>query len=147
MKRRVAVRGVFIHDNKLLCVKLKPYNGNLNGDYWCVIGGGINEGEGLIPALTREIIEETAIIPKIGNLLFIQQFKHSDSEHLEFFFNILNAKDYSKIDLSKTTHGQDEIDMIKFIDPKNKDVRPKFLTKIELSQLSEKSSTMLFNYL
>ena len=147
MKRRVAVRGIFINENKLLCVKLKPYNGAFAGNYWCVIGGGIDEGEALQPALAREIIEETAITPKIGSLLFIQQFAHNDTEHLEFFFNILNPKDYVHIDLSKTTHGQEEIELFEYINPENHDVRPKFLTEIDLSQLSENSPTIIYNYL
>lgn len=147
MKRRIAVRGIFIYNNKLLCVKLKPYKGTIKGDYWCVIGGGIDEGEALVPALEREIIEETAIPPIIGNLLFIQQFAHNDTEHLEFFFNILNAKDYATIDLSKTTHGQEEIEVFEYINPEIHDVRPKFLSEIDLSKLSEKSPTKIFNYL
>lgn len=147
MQRRIAVRGIFIHQGKLLCVKLKPYKGAIRGDFWCVIGGGIDEGEALIPALQREIIEETAISPDIGNLLFIQQFRHSDTEHIEFFFNILNPEDYVDVDLSKTTHGQEEIELIRFIDPKKNTVLPKFLTEIDLIDITEKSSTEVFNYL
>lgn len=147
MNRRVAVRGIFIVENKLLCIKLKPYRGAIIGDYWCVIGGGIDEGEALIPALQREIIEETACTPVIGNLLYIQQFTNNNTEHLEFFFNILNAQDYRSIDLSKTTHGHKEIDVIDYIDPKVHDVRPKFLTEVNLSDVSEKSPTKIFNYL
>jgi 8-oxo-dGTP pyrophosphatase MutT (NUDIX family) len=112
MKRRIAVRGIFVTQDKLLCIKLKPYKDSLKGDFWCVIGGGIDEGEALIPALKREIIEETAITPVIGNLLYIQQFKHAETEHMEFFFNILNPEDYLHVDLSKTTHGQEEIEQI-----------------------------------
>jgi len=74
MKRRVAVRAVIVDDGKLHCVKLKPYAGKIGGDYWCVIGGGVDPGEPLIQALTREVEEETGITPTIGSLLFVQQF-------------------------------------------------------------------------
>ena len=147
MNRRVAVRGIFVHRGKLLCVKLKPYKESIKNDYWCVIGGGVDAGEALIPALEREIIEETAIKPIIGNLLYVQQFASSDKEQLEFFFNILNPHDYLNIDLSKTTHGAEEIEDVSYIDPKLHDVRPEFLTSESLTNITPKTATKIFNYL
>lgn len=81
--RRVAVRGIILKDGKILCVRLKQYPGKATDDgcdYWCTPGGGVDVGEPLIPALEREIIEETAIKPAIGNLLYIQQFEHNNWE-------------------------------------------------------------------
>lgn len=147
MQRRIAVRGIFIHQGKLLCVKLKPYKGAIRGDFWCVIGGGVDEGEALVPALKREIIEETAIPPIIGNLLYIQQYKHADKEHIEFFFNILNPGDYLHVDLTKTSHGHDEIEVIEYIVPREHNVLPKFLTEVNLSQISLHNPTKIFDYM
>jgi uncharacterized protein with ACT and thioredoxin-like domain len=51
------------------------------------------------------MIEETGIAPKIGKLLFIQQFDDGEKEHLEFFFHIENVEDYEIVDLEATSHG------------------------------------------
>lgn len=129
MIRRVSVRGIVLHNGKLLCVQLKPYKGHLkrNDSYWCLPGGGLDEGEALIPGIEREMLEETGIRPEVGNLLYIQQFNHGEKEYLEFFFHITNSKDYLNIDLSKTTHGLEEIEEIAFIDPAASHILPEFL--------------------
>lgn len=147
MNRRVTARGIIIHDGKLLCVKLKPYKGAITGDYWCVPGGGVDPGEALIPALSREIVEETGVEPQIGNLLYLQQFTDNDTEQLELFFQIINTKDFLEIDLAKTSHGEKEIAEIEFIDPTQHVVLPKFLTEEDFSQVSSSQSVKLFNYL
>jgi ADP-ribose pyrophosphatase YjhB (NUDIX family) len=56
MMRRVTVRGIVLHEGKLLCVRLKPYKDHLKQDnsYWCLPGGGLNEGEALIAGVERE---------------------------------------------------------------------------------------------
>lgn len=122
--------------NKLLCVKLKSYPGAISGDYWCLPGGTLEEGETLIPALEREMVEETGIKPVVGELLYIQQFleKSKNKEHLEFFFHVTNSGDYQTIDLAQTTHGAEEIEAIGFVDPKNAEILPKFLTTEPLSE-------------
>ena len=75
MIRRIAVRGIFVHEGKLLCVKLKPYNGETYlKDFWCTIGGGVDDAEPFLGAIEREIIEETGITPDVGNLLYVQQY-------------------------------------------------------------------------
>ncbi len=137
MNRRLAVRGVVIHDNKLLCAKLKPYTDALDGNYWCVPGGSVDPGEPVLAALHREMIEETGIAPQIGNLLYVQQFKRKKDgeEEIEFFFEITNAQDYLAIDLGKTTHGLDEIEEIGFIDPRTHTVKPTFFTEESLQDL------------
>ncbi|HSX17138.1 MAG TPA: NUDIX domain-containing protein [Patescibacteria group bacterium] len=128
MNRRVTVRALVVKDGKILCAKLKPYHDSIKGDFWCTPGGGIDDGEALLPALHREMMEETGIAPQIGDLLYIQQFVGGGSEHLEFFFHVTNSDDYLDIDLSKTSHGVEEIETLTFIDPTaEKDVRPSFL--------------------
>jgi ADP-ribose pyrophosphatase YjhB (NUDIX family) len=148
--RRVAVRGVVLKDGKLLCVRLKQYKGRATDDgqdYWCTPGGGVDIGEPLIPALEREMIEETGIKPTVGNLLYIQQFEHKDWEHLEFFFHITNGQDYENINLNETTHGALEIAEIDFIDPSANILLPVFLTKQNLVADSKESITKVFNSL
>jgi len=118
-----------LRQGKLLCVKLKPYKDSLkNGvDYWCLPGGGLDENEPLIAGVTREMIEETGIPPTVGNLLYVQQFTYDNTEYLEFFFHITNAEDYTDIDLTKTTHGMEEIEEIAFVDPSSTRILPTFL--------------------
>jgi ADP-ribose pyrophosphatase YjhB (NUDIX family) len=147
--RRVAVRGIIVRGGMLLCVKLKPYRGKATGagvDYWCTPGGGVDVGEPLIPALEREIIEELGVKPKIGNLLYIQQFDHADMEQLEFFFEVTNGEDFLDIDLEKTTHGAIEIAEVGFIDPKaSGSVLPVFLSKQDITADIAAGATKIFN--
>jgi 8-oxo-dGTP pyrophosphatase MutT (NUDIX family) len=150
MNRRVAVRAIIEKDSKLLCVKHKDYGGDgaRVPDFWCTIGGGVDPGEALIPALRREIIEETGIEPDIGRLLYIQQFEHNSTEHLEFFFHVTNTTDFINIDLSKSTHGQKEIELIDFIEPINETLLPKFLRDQPIAQdIATNQPTQFFNYL
>jgi len=129
MIRHVTVRGIVLYGGKLLCVRLKPYKDHLRRDnsYWCLPGGGLDEGEPLVAGIEREMIEETGVAPVVGNLLYVQQFIHGEKDYLEFFFHIKNDADYLNIDLSKTTHGLEEIEEIDFIDPAANHVLPEFL--------------------
>lgn len=140
MIRRVSVRGIVLHEGKLLCVRLKPYKGSLqleaDSDYWCLPGGGLDEGEALLVGVEREMTEETGVKPIVGNLLYVQQFTHGEKDYLEFFFHITNAEDYLHIDLSKTTHGEIEIAEIGFIDPTTKRVLPEFLQTDPLKKIA-----------
>jgi ADP-ribose pyrophosphatase YjhB (NUDIX family) len=136
MQRHVSVRGVAVADGKLLCVRLKPYPGAMVGEYdfWCLPGGGVDNGETLVGAFQREIVEELGVEPKIGRLLYVQQFVRKDKnlDMLEFFFHIENAQDYKNVDLAKTTHGTKEIEAIDFVDPKTTHILPEFLTTEDL---------------
>lgn len=118
-----------LHEGKLLCVRLKPYSNHLKRDnsYWCLPGGGLEEGEALVDGVVREMVEETGVQPVVGNLLYVQQFLHDDKDYLEFFFHITNGADYLHVDLSATTHGAIEIEEIAFVDPVEAHILPKFL--------------------
>lgn len=150
MSRRIAVRAIVLDGNRLLCVKLKQYNelSGTMGDHWCLPGGTLEEGEALIPALEREMIEETGIKPVIGELLYIQQFAEpsKDKEHLEFFFHVLNAREYRAVDLIQTTHGVEEIEAIEFVNPKDTKILPAFLTTEPLvGHANSRSPVKIFN--
>lgn len=149
MNRRIAVRGIILKDNKLLCLRLKPYNDMPNqGTFWCVPGGGLDDDEPLTKGLERELIEELGVKPIIGNLLYVQQYRTDKREYLEFFFNITNTSDYLGIDLTKTSHGSIEIEELKFVDPKTTNILPTFLTKEPLSEIVlSNTPTQIFNYL
>ena len=138
-KRRVNVRGIIFKDGKLLAQQLTPGSDGLARDYWCTPGGGIDDGESLHEGLHREMIEETGIAPKIGKLLFVQQFHDGTKEQLEFFFHIENPDDYERIDLGATSHGQAEVVNVGFIDPRANNILPSFLTKIDIASYIETS--------
>jgi 8-oxo-dGTP diphosphatase len=139
MIRKITVRGVVLHEGRLLCAKLRPYKESLQkhgNDYWCIPGGGLEEGETLIEGVEREMVEETGIKPIVGNLLYVQQFVQGEREFIEFFFHITNSQDYLSIDLSKTSHGEEEIEKIDFIDPTTNYVLPKFLSSEDLNSFA-----------
>lgn len=144
MIRKISVRGVALHEGKLLCVRLKPYKDSLQthgNDYWCLPGGSLDEGETLVAGVEREMIEETGIKPIVGNLLYVQQFAQGEREFIEFFFHITNNQDYLNIDLSKTTHGEEEIEEIAFVDPATTYVLPKFLSTEKLEDVARQGSS------
>lgn len=149
MMRKVTVRGMVLHEGKLLCVRLKPYKDHLKRDnsYWCLPGGGLDEGEALIAGVEREMLEETGIKPVVGGLLYVQQFTHDDKDYLEFFFHITNGEDYLHIDLTKTSHGMEEIEEIDFIDPATAHILPEFLKTEPLSHVATNSSTKVISRL
>jgi len=133
--RRVTTRGIIFKDGKLLCQRLKTYRHN-EVPYWCTPGGGLDHGESLHRGLHREMIEETGIAPKIGKLLFVQQFTEDGlQEQMEFFFHIENPEDYATIDLAQTSHGPIEIEHVAFIDPKSEHVLPAFLRTIDIQSV------------
>lgn len=117
------VRGVVVHNGRLLCVQ---QNGH---PFWCLPGGKVDPGESVEAAFKREMIEELGVEPEIGELIYVHQFSHDDGRHfIEFFFRVINSEDYLAVDLAATTHGELELDAVDFVDPRQEDMRPGFLS-------------------
>ena len=55
---RLAVRGIVLHENRLLIVNAYP---GQQSDLWCAPGGGAEPGQSLPDNLIREIHEETGL--------------------------------------------------------------------------------------
>ncbi|MCA9343163.1 NUDIX hydrolase [Candidatus Saccharibacteria bacterium] len=150
MSRRIAVRAVVVHDDKLFCVRHKAYAGMAERTYWCAPGGGVDEGEELIQALEREIIEEVGIKPKVGNLLYIQQYTDQENgrEQLEFFFHVTNTSDFLVVDAQEASHHDIEIEEFDFIGKNDKKkILPKFLLEEDTqAHINSNSPTKIFNY-
>jgi 8-oxo-dGTP pyrophosphatase MutT (NUDIX family) len=148
MNRRIAARAIILQEDQLLCVRLRPTElAPHNGSFWCVPGGGLEPGEALLAGLERELIEETGIKPHVGNLLYVHQYKDDKSEYLEFLVVVTNAEDYSRIDLSATTHGMQELQEIRFVDPKSVILLPTFLTERPLAEDARLGATRCYSYL
>ncbi len=146
MNWKIAVRAMVVHQGKLLCVRLKAYEGVAAGGYWCLPGGRLDHHEGLVEGLRREMIEETGVKPEIGELLYVQQFVHDDTDALEFFFHVTNGKDYLNVDLLQTTHGALEIEQIAFVDPAKIRILPLFLSQEPLPTASSKPGPKIYSY-
>lgn len=147
MERRIATRGIIEKDGRILAVKHKDLDGS-EADYWAIPGGGLDPLESLHDGLTRELIEETGIAPKIGKLLFVQQYRSETREFLEFFFHVTNADAYETINLASTSHGSIELARCEFISPKHENVLPEFLQTIDLSKaIGSNTPVYLADYL
>lgn len=147
MTRRIAVRGIIIKNDKVLAVKHKNADGD-EVDFWAIPGGGLNPHESLADGLTREILEELGVVPKLGRLLFIQQYRDEKREYLELFFHITNAENFQDIDLASTSHGTLEISRCEFIDSKKEHLLPTFLQSVDITAaLAESSPIQIESYL
>ena len=109
-----------------MLVQHKGYN------TWCLPGGGIDEGEGLVAALEREIMEELGVKAEVGPLKVVHQFK-KDGIHQgpEFFFEIINTDDFLTLNIENSTHGAVEIARAEFRDPKQTpNLRPAYIDEL-----------------
>lgn len=68
---RLAVRGLILHDNRLLIVNAWPGG---KSDLWCAPGGGVEPGQSLPDNLVREIHEETGITVRVGIPALVNEF-------------------------------------------------------------------------
>lgn len=129
---KMGARGIIEHDGKFLLVR-----NIVSPDFWCLPGGGVESGEDILSAITREIVEETGIVPVVGRLLYVHQIEGSDGYGVpEFIFHIKNGHDFLNVDITKSSHGQAELAEIAFVDVSGVTLLPKFLIS-ELPKLAE----------
>jgi len=109
----VKVRGIIIHDNKLLIVRHKQ------SKFTALPGGHLEYGEDVITCLERELVEELGVKPEIGRLLYISTFMGKEKdEYVEFFFEVKNGEKYLNIDGLERTHAH-ELAEILWVSPDN----------------------------
>lgn len=138
-QRRINARGIMYRNGKILAVNQKTET-NEAAKYWCLPGGGVDDYETVEDAVRREFMEETGIEPEIERLLLGQQFRSTRkgfNEELELFYLLKYTKEFENIDLSKTSHGLDEINEIRFVDPQEVMLLPEFLQTINLADYIE----------
>jgi 8-oxo-dGTP diphosphatase len=68
---RVAVRGVILHESRLLLVNAYPGD---ESDLWCAPGGGAEPGQSLPDNLVREVAEETGLSVAVGAPCLVNEF-------------------------------------------------------------------------
>ncbi len=68
---RVAVRGLILHDDRLLLVNAWPDG---QSDLLCAPGGGVDRGTSLPENLAREIHEETGLTVDVGRVVMVNEF-------------------------------------------------------------------------
>ncbi len=61
IQRKIASALIFSKDGKILMGKKDPQKGGVYSDSWHIPGGGIDEGETMEQAVTREVLEEVGI--------------------------------------------------------------------------------------
>lgn len=66
---RIRVAVALCEDNKLLLVEHRKNERN----YWLLPGGGLEWGEGVKEAASRELLEETGVKAEIGHLLLVSE--------------------------------------------------------------------------
>ncbi len=71
MKPRIAVRGLILHQDRLLLVNAWPGE---QSDLWCAPGGGVEIGQSLPDNLIREVHEETGLTIAVGAPALVNEF-------------------------------------------------------------------------
>ncbi len=111
MMKRVDVAYVLLYDHKqenILVVK----NRSVNGSYYTLPGGAVENGETLQDAAIREVREETGLDIKINGLLAVSEAFFKERGHHAIFFTFAG-----EIAGGTTTISlPDEIEEIKWMD-------------------------------
>lgn len=149
MERRLTVRGVVADEaGRIFAVKHRNGTTGRESDFWAMPGGGLDVGESAEAGLVREFEEELGITPKLGRLLFTQQFIFTNkngkqTEKFELYFHVVNTADFKKaIDLSATSHGH-ELTKAEFIEPSASYLLPDFLQNIKLRSFIDTDQPVL----
>lgn len=131
-KLRTRVNGILIEDGKILMVRHQSLG---NGSFlWNVPGGGMEYGQSAEVSLKREFVEETGLIIKVCDFLFVHELLVKPLHAIELFF------------LVEKTEGK----LVKGMDPemqKNnqiiEDVR--FMSWLELKEMAPENKHNIFN--
>ena len=84
-KVRTRICGICVVDDEILLVNHKGVG---KGNLWAPPGGGIEYGESVFEALEREFKEETSLIIKAKELLFVTEFIDLPLHAVELFFSV-----------------------------------------------------------
>lgn len=119
----IRCRGIIMHEGKMLVVRHSH-----DASFVALPGGHLEWGEDVIACLSRELVEELSVKPVIGKLLYVNTFTQNNNvQPVEFFFEVLNGKDYLDTENNTRTHAH-EISEILWLSPKDEvNILPKML--------------------
>ena len=83
---RVRVFGLCRHGERLLLVRHRALLHD--GSFWEMPGGGVEFGESLSEAVAREFWEETGLVVRVGELLFVSELLRPPLHAVELFFEV-----------------------------------------------------------
>lgn len=81
---RIAVRGLLLHEDRLLLVNAWKGHDRL----WCAPGGGVEPHSSLHDNLRREFLEETGLVVEVGAACLVNEFHEpaSDFHQIDIYF-------------------------------------------------------------
>lgn len=83
---RLRVCGLYIENNTLLMVKHKGLG--KKRELWIPPGGGVEYGSTIEKNLKREFLEETGLIVKVDDFLFVYEYRNILLHSIELFFKV-----------------------------------------------------------
>ena len=99
----IRCRAIILHEGKLLLVRHQH-----DKSFAALPGGHLEFGEGVKECLRRELVEELGVEPKVGRLLYVNTFvDKNNTQPLEFFFEVLNGKDYKNCETLVRSHSHE----------------------------------------
>jgi ADP-ribose pyrophosphatase len=105
----VAVGAVVIHQDKVLLVLRgrPPAEGK-----WAIPGGSVKLGETLQVAAEREVLEETGLRVKAGEVIYVfDAIVHDDADRIQFHYVIVDLKAELLTPDQPLTPGDDALDV------------------------------------
>lgn len=107
--RIIACAVIFSKDGKMLLGRKDPAKGGVYPDCWHIPGGGVDEGESLLDAAKREVLEETGI-DAAGYPIIESSFVNSgEAEVMRDGEKVLIKMEFYRFEIRITDKNADEI--------------------------------------
>lgn len=123
---RLAVRGLLLHENRLLLVNAWP--GGVS-DLWCAPGGGVEPHTSLPDNLVREMKEETGLDVTVGPQVLVNEFHDT-------------ARGFHQVDIYFRVSAADAAIPPGWTDPEGVVTERRFVARNELAHLRVKPSSL-----
>lgn len=94
LRRRIAVRGIVRRGNEIGIIKVNKY------DCFIFPGGGVDDGESLIEALKREMLEEAGFQVNVKEHILTVEYVEVDFVHVNHFYECEITSETTKTQLT-----------------------------------------------